>query len=98
MNGVKNYNDFGNKKLSETKTGYEIDGNENGIKLPNRLSDSTIKELNARLADEYHAYFYYVNAHNWCRDKNFEKAADFFKGEFENELVHARTMMDYMID
>lgn len=62
MKDVKNYNDY--DKLSESKDGYQVKGQENNVKLPNRLSDSTIKELNSRLADEYHAYFYYVNAHN----------------------------------
>lgn len=71
---------------------------QNGIKLPNKLSNIVISELNDRLGDEYHAYFFYVNASNWCKDKNYDKAAAFFKGEADAELTHAQKVMDYLVD
>lgn len=68
------------------------------IKNPNKLSISTINELTDRLEDEYHAYYLYINAHNWCVDKNYTKAAKFFKEESIKELEHADTMMKYLLD
>lgn len=87
MSKFKNFVDFEKSKtdnISESaETGYKVEGEEKKIKLPNRLSDDTIKELTERLEDEYHAYYFYLNAHNWCKDKNYVKAAAFFKVEYE---------------
>ena len=67
-------------------------------KNPNKISDSLITILTDRLRDEYTAYFFYQNAMNWCRDKGYNKAADFFKEEAEGELEHANKLQSFMVD
>lgn len=74
-----------------------MDMSMNKVKIPNKLRPEIISELNDRLTDEYHSYFFYINAANWCKDKNYDKAATFFEGEAENELSHAKKMRDYLV-
>lgn len=75
----------------------KMDISKHDIKVPIKLRPEIISELNSRLADEYHAYFFYVNAADWCRDENFDKAADFFEGEANKELEHAKKMRDFLV-
>ena len=63
-----------------------------------RLSEDVINRLNDRIADEYHAHFLYKNAANWCQDKNYIKAANFFNADSLTELEHATTIQKYMTD
>jgi hypothetical protein len=57
---------------SENDTEEESDG-----KLY-KLNSKTIKILTDRIKDEYTAHYFYRAATNWCRDKNYKKAAEFF--------------------
>ena len=63
---------------------------------PYQLPAEIASELNLRLGDEYTAHFYYVAAANWCKDKNYNKAAAFFDGEAAAELTHAQGIHDYV--
>lgn len=63
---------------------------------PYQLPIEISTELNARLGDEYTAHFFYVAAANWCRDKNYKKAAAFFEGEAAAELTHAQGLHNYI--
>lgn len=63
---------------------------------PNTLPGEIESTLNARLGDEYTAYFFYKNAANWCKGANYPKAAAFFDGEASAELTHAQGIQDYL--
>lgn len=63
-----------------------------------KLSDKTIKILEARIKDEYTAHYFYRAAANWCRDMNYKKAAVFFDSEADDELSHAKMLEEYMTD
>jgi ferritin len=63
-----------------------------------KLSDKTIKLLEARLKDEYTAHYFYRAAANWCKDMNYKKAAVFFDAEADDELTHAKMLQEYMTD
>ena len=62
------------------------------------LSDKVVKILTDRIKDEYTAHYYYRAAANWCQDMNYAKAAEFFKAEAADELTHAITLEEYMVD
>jgi ferritin len=62
------------------------------------LDDKTIKIITERIKDEYTAHYYYRAAANWCRDMNYKKAAEFFSNEADDELTHAKTLQEYMVD
>jgi ferritin len=62
------------------------------------LNDKVIQILIARIKDEYTAHYYYRAAANWCQDMNYKKAAEFFKNEADDELVHAKQLQEYMVD
>jgi ferritin len=62
------------------------------------LDDKTIKIITERIKDEYAAHYYYRAAANWCRDMNYKKAAEFFSNEADDELTHAKTLQEYMVD
>jgi len=64
--------------------------------MPKALPSEIESTLNARLGDEYTAYFFYRNAANWCKNVNYPKAAAFFNGEADNELKHAQGIQDYL--
>lgn len=64
--------------------------------MPNALPSEIESTLNARLGDEYTAYFFYRNAANWCKNVNYPKAAAFFDGEATAELTHAQGIQDYL--
>jgi len=63
-----------------------------------KLPSKTIKMLTDRLKDEYTAHYFYRAATNWCRDKNYKKAAEFFQKEAKDELKHAQKIQEYMTD
>lgn len=63
---------------------------------PVQLPAEIVTELNARLGDEYTAHFFYVAAANWCKDKNYNKAALFFEGEAAAELTHAQGLHNFI--
>lgn len=62
------------------------------------LDDKTIKIITERIKDEYTAHYYYRAAANWCRNMNYKKAAEFFSNEADDELTHAKTLQEYMVD
>jgi ferritin len=63
-----------------------------------KLPSKTIKILTDRIKDEYTAHYFYRAATNWCRDKNYKKAAEFFSNESDDELTHAKKIQEYMTD
>jgi ferritin len=77
---------------SENDTEEEDDG-----KLY-KLNSKTIKILTDRIKDEYTAHYFYRATTNWCRDKNYKKAAEFFSNEADDELTHAKKIQEYMVD
>ena len=77
------------------KLNQEVTENGNPIK-PNQLQSEIIEMITERLADEYTAYYFYVNAANWCKNVNYKKAASFFESEASSELEHAKGLQDYL--
>jgi ferritin len=63
-----------------------------------KLDSKTVQILTDRIKDEYIAHYYYRAASNWCQDKNYKKAFEFFKSEADDELVHAKGIQEYMAD
>ena len=63
-----------------------------------KLNDSSVKELNDRLENEYEAHYFYRCAANWCAEANYKKASEFFSKEAESELEHAKGIQDYLVD
>ncbi len=66
------------------------------ISVPKTLPTKSISLLNARLVDEYNAYFFYRNSANWCKNANYKKAAAFFESESAGELEHAIGIQNYL--
>ena len=61
-----------------------------------KLSEKTIKILTDRIKDEYTAHYFYRAASNWCDDRNYKKASEFFQKEAVNELEHSEKIQNYM--
>ena len=68
------------------------------IKDPNQLRSEVVSLLNKRIGDEYTAHYFYRSAANWCKDRNYKKAAAFFDHEADDELVHAKGLQNYITD
>jgi ferritin len=64
------------------------------VKLPSEIANL----LNDRLGDEYAAHYYYRQVANYCDNVGFMKAAEYFKGEAEDELKHAEGLQKYLTD
>lgn len=67
-----------------------------GLVSPKKLPEQIISVLTERIGDEYTAYYFYRNAANWCKDKNYKKAASFFESEASGELEHSKGIQDYL--
>lgn len=66
--------------------------------IPQNLKSETEDILNSRLVDEYQAYYFYLNASNWCKGQGYVKAGSFFETESKHELEHASKLQAYLID
>jgi ferritin len=69
-----------------------------GVMTPSKLNDEVVSLLLERLKDEYTAHYYYRAAANWCKNKNYKKAASYFEEEASSELDHAKKLQEYMDD
>ena len=85
------------ERETENNKEVETSTNEGDGKLY-KLSDNVVKILTDRIRDEYTAHYYYRAASNWCQDKNYKKAFEFFKNEAADELTHAEKLQEYMAD
>lgn len=68
------------------------------MKKPERLSKEVVSLLLPRLKDEFKAFYFYRSAANWCKDKGFFKAAEYFNNESNDELTHAKNIENYIVD
>lgn len=62
--------------------------------LPNDIS----KMLSEKINDEYSAHYFYRQVANYCENVGYLKAAEYFKGEAEDELKHAEGLQKYLTD
>lgn len=65
--------------------------------IPNKLPQTIVTPLLDRLRDEFNAAFFYKAAENWCRNIGYEKAANYFLKEYQDELLHAQGIQDYLV-
>ncbi len=56
------------------------------------------KVIIARITDEYDAHIFYRNAANWCNNKGYTKAGNYFENEAKEELEHAEKLQNYLND
>lgn len=85
---------FRNDKMSQVR----FENPTEGVMTTHKLNDEIVTLLIERLKDEYTAHFYYRNAANWCRSKNYKKAASYFDNESTSELEHAQKIQNYLTD
>jgi ferritin len=64
------------------------------VKLPSEIADM----LNEKINDEYQAHYFYRQAANYCENVGYLKAAEYFKGEAEDELLHSQMLQKYIVD
>lgn len=67
------------------------------MKQPNKLPKEIINLLLPRLQDEFNAFYLYRSASNWCANVGYMIAADYFKKESEDELVHAKGIEEFLV-
>lgn len=65
---------------------------------PIKLSTEISTLLNQRINDEYVAHYFYRQVANYCENVGYLKAAEYFKGEAEDELTHAQGLQKYLTD
>lgn len=66
--------------------------------IPKSLEPKIAAMLQDRLADEYTAHYFYVNAKNYCENVGYENAAKYFQAEAASELEHAAGLQKYLTD
>ena len=62
---------------------------------PNKLEQKSVNTLLPLLTSEYDAFYHYRALSNWCKGVGYEKAAEFFAKESEDELSHAKKIEQY---
>lgn len=67
------------------------------MRKPEKLPKEVIALLVPRIESEYKAFYHYTAAANWCRNVGYEKAAEFFTKEAQDELSHAKGLEDYLV-
>jgi len=82
----------------EPPTTKKVENQTKSVITPSALDSETISILTDRIKDEYAAHYYYRAAANWCRNKNYKKAALYFESEANSELEHAKGLQEYMDD
>ena len=65
---------------------------------PVKLPLDIVTLLSERLDDEYAAHYFYRQVTNYCENVGYLKAAEFFRGEAEDELKHAEGIQKYLTD
>jgi ferritin len=65
---------------------------------PNKLEQKSVNTLLPLLTSEYDAFYHYRALSNWCKGVGYEKAAEFFAKESEDELSHAKKIEQYLVD
>lgn len=65
---------------------------------PKRLTPDIETKLNERVNGEYKSAQIYESIANWCNCYGFFKAKDLFRKYADEERVHMRKMIDYIID
>lgn len=61
------------------------------------LPSSVLNELNARLKDEYYAFYLYRHIGNYLQNWGFKLAAKHFFDESAEELEHAKKIEDFIV-
>lgn len=65
---------------------------------PKKLPPGIVAILEARLLDEYDAFYFYRSAANWCKNVGHQYAHKFFMEESNQELEHAKKIENYLTD
>ena len=65
---------------------------------PEKLPSGIVTLLNQRINDEYEAHYFYRQVANYCENVGYLKAAEYFKGEAEDELKHSEIIQKYLTD
>jgi ferritin len=65
---------------------------------PYKLPEDITKMLSEKINDEYSAHYFYRQVANYCENVGYLKAAEYFKGEAEDELKHAEGLQKYLTD
>lgn len=65
---------------------------------PKKLPLNIAMLLSERLDDEYAAHYFYRQVTNYCENVGYLKAAEYFRGEAEDELKHAEGIQKYLTD
>jgi ferritin len=65
---------------------------------PYELPSDISKLLCEKINDEYSAHYFYRQVANYCENVGYLKAAEYFKGEAEDELKHAEGLQKYLTD
>lgn len=65
---------------------------------PVKLPSDIVTLLSERLDDEYAAHYFYRQVTNYCENVGYLKAAEYFRGEAEDELKHAEGIQKYLTD
>ena len=71
---------------------------QDSVLLPKTLTPEIVDMLNAALAEEYTAHYFYRAASNWAAGVGYTKAAAFYAGEAMAELEHALKLQKYIVD
>jgi len=65
---------------------------------PNTLNQQSVNAILIRLKDEFTAFYFYRSASNWCNNVGYKKAGEYFANESADELVHAKSLENYLVD
>jgi ferritin len=71
---------------------------QDSVLLPKTLTPEIVDMLNAALAEEYTAHYFYRSASNWAQGVGYTKAAAFYANEANAELEHAMKLQKYLVD
>lgn len=68
------------------------------MKKPVKLNSQIVSLLEARLRDEFTAFYFYRDASNYCKNVGYVLASKFFSDESNSELEHAKGIENFLLD
>lgn len=67
------------------------------MKQPNKLPQEVVDLLLPLIGFEFKAFYFYRSLSNWCKGIGYDKAAEYFAKESDDELIHAKKLEDFLV-
>ncbi|HHD78363.1 MAG TPA: hypothetical protein ENK98_01790 [Epsilonproteobacteria bacterium] len=62
------------------------------------VSKEMVQALNKQLQKEMYSAYLYLGMSAWCSEQSFNGGANWFKKQYDEEMMHAMKVYQYILD